>query len=333
MVEVNLHTRHVFPTCLLLDPMPAELPAVVRIATRASQLALWQAHHVAGLISAAAPDVVVEIVHVSTTGDRVQTTALSEFGGIGVFTREVQSALLDGRADLAVHSLKDLPTEPTPGLILAAVPARENRFDALVLPKSAGSSRDFGSLPANARIGTGSLRRQAQLRHLRSDCRIEEVRGNVDTRLRKLDAGEYDALVLAAAGLTRLGLADRITQRLEPPVMFPAVGQGAIGIECRADDRAVINLLSRLIDPVAWSEVIAERSLLAALRAGCHAPLGVLTTLTEGQLRLEAVVLAPDGQTKWTASASRPSDQATELGREVARQLLDQGVEAVLHRP
>lgn len=313
--------------------MPAELPAAVRIATRASQLALWQANHVAGLIKSAAPNVTVEIVHVSTTGDRVQTTALSEFGGIGVFTREVQAALLDGRADVAVHSLKDLPTEPTPGLTLAAVPEREVRFDTLVLPKSTSSARDFDSLPANARIGTGSLRRQAQLRHLRSDCRVEEVRGNVDTRLRKLDAGEYDALVLAAAGLTRLGLANRITQKLEPPVMYPAVGQGAIGIECRADDAPLIGILSRLIDPVAWSEVTAERSLLAALRAGCHAPLGVLTSHAGDQLRLDAVVLSPDGQTKWTASVSRPADEAAELGREVARQLLAQGVEAVLQRP
>jgi hydroxymethylbilane synthase len=312
--------------------MPANLPSAVRIATRASQLALWQANHVADLLRNAAPDVAVEIVHVSTTGDRVQTTALSEFGGVGVFTREVQNALLDGRADIAVHSLKDLPTEPTPGLTLAVVPQREVRFDALVLPASQ-SSGDLAALPPNARVGTGSLRRQAQLRHLRPDVRMEEVRGNVDTRLRKLDAGEFDALILAAAGLTRLGLADRISQRLEPPAMYPAVGQGAIGIECRADDVPVIELLGRLTDHAAWTEVTAERSLLAALRAGCHAPLGVLTTHVDRQLRLDAVVLSADGVTKWTASATRPSDQAAELGRIVARQLLDQGVEAVLERP
>jgi len=314
--------------------MPAELPVTVRIATRASQLALWQAQHISDLLTFAVPELNVEIVHVSTTGDRVQTTALSEFGGVGVFTREVQHALLDGRADIAVHSLKDLPTEPTAGLTLAAVPRREVRFDALVLPATARHAiTDVMQLPPEARIGTGSLRRQAQLRHLRPDLRVEEVRGNVDTRLKKLDAGEYDALILAAAGLTRLGWGDRITTRLEPPVMFPAVGQGAIGIECRANDSSVIHLLSRLTDQTAWTEVTAERSLLAALRAGCHAPLGVLTHHVGNALQLEAVVLSPDGTQRWSVTASLPADRAVELGREVARQLVAQGVDAVLHQP
>lgn len=307
-------------------------PPIIRIATRASQLAQWQANHVAGLLKAAHPEIAVELVHVSTAGDRVQTTSLSSFGGVGVFTREVQSAVLDGRADLAVHSLKDLPTETTPGLILAAVPQREIRWDALVLPAGHPSPQILlMQLKTGARIGTGSLRRQAQLRHLRSDWQLDEVRGNVDTRLRKLDAGEYDALILAAAGLIRLGLEPRITCRLDPPMMYPAVGQGAIGIECRADDEAVRIVLDQLTDQTAWTEVIAERSLLAALRAGCHAPVGVHARLETDQLHLEAVVLSPDGSRKWSAAGHAATQNAVALGRQVALQLLDDGAGTVLH--
>lgn len=306
--------------------MSIEIPTTVRIATRASALAQWQAHHVAKLLTAASPGVAVELVNVTTTGDSVQTTSLSQFGGVGVFTREVQHAVLDGRADIAVHSLKDLPTELTPGLMLGAVPPREVRFDALVLPASKTHAiQVLNDLPAGAKIGTGSLRRQAQLRHIRSDWKIEEVRGNVDTRLRKLDTGEYDALILAAAGLIRLGWSNRITLRLEPPVMYPAVGQGAIGIECRSDDRPMQNLLARLTDQSAWFEVIAERSLLAALRAGCHAPVGVKTGCENDRIELEAVVLSADGTKKWTATDSAATAEAAELGQRVARQLLDQG--------
>jgi hydroxymethylbilane synthase len=312
--------------------MPTDYPSTIRIATRASSLAQWQAQHVSSLLSAAVPGLVVDMVHVTTTGDRVQTEALREFGGVGVFTREVQHAVLDGRADIAVHSLKDLPTEPTAGLMLAAVPCREDRFDALVLPVSAASADvRLSSLPAGTRIGTGSLRRQAQLRHLRTDWHIEEIRGNVDTRLRKLDAGEYDALILAAAGLIRLGQAHRISLRLEPPVMYPAVGQGAIGIECRADDLPVQRALSRLTDPATWSEVVAERSLLAALRAGCHAPVGALTRQEGDLLKLEAVVLSPDGLQKWSVAESSAARHAVELGQRVAQRLLDEGAGTVLH--
>ncbi len=310
--------------------MPDQSPSVLRIATRASQLAQWQAQHISKLLTAAVPGLVVEMVHVTTTGDRVQSEALSQFGGVGVFTREVQHAVLDGRADIAVHSLKDLPTEPTAGLTLAAVPERELRFDALILPASAKRADvAWESLPAGARIGTGSLRRQAQLRHIRSDFRIEEIRGNVDTRLRKLDAGEYDALILAAAGLIRLGLSDRISLRLEPPAMYPAVGQGAIGIECRAEDLPTQSVLSRLTDRSTWSEVVAERSLLSALRAGCHAPLGALTRHTGDQLHLEAVVLSPDGHRKWSATETAAANDAVVLGQRVAQRLLERG--AVLH--
>lgn len=311
--------------------MPTDLPAAIRVATRASQLAQWQARHVERLLTTSLPGLKVELVPVTTTGDRVQSEPLRQFGGVGVFTREVQQAVLDGRADIAVHSLKDLPTEPTAGLVLASVPQREIRFDAFILPAGRSkASADLAELPIGARIGTGSLRRQAQLRHIRSDWRIEEVRGNVDTRLRKLDSGEYDALILAAAGLIRLNLADRIAAQLRPPTFYPAVGQGAIGIECRADDLSVQNALSRLNDSVAWSEVVAERSLLSTLRAGCHAPLGAISGIENDRISLEAIVLSPDGARKWSSASSRPASQAVELGRDVAQMLLDQGAGAVL---
>lgn len=313
--------------------MTGPLPQRIRIATRASALALWQARHVASLLRDAAPQIPVDLVEITTTGDRVLSQPLRDFGGLGVFTREVQRAVLDDRADLAVHSLKDLPTEAAPGLTLAAIPARGDTADALVLPADAADTGEPLPLPQAARVATGSPRRQAQLRHLRPDLQLVEVRGNVQTRLKKLDAGEFDAMILACAGLERLGLSDRITRRLEPPVMYHAVGQGALGLECRSDDAAVIALLQRLIDPPTWSAALAERSLLATLRAGCHAPVGVATSLNGDDLRLEAVVLSQSGESRWTASATGASDQPTELGQRVAGLLVAQGVAAVLSPP
>lgn len=310
-------------------------PTSLRIATRASRLALWQAEHVAKLVRLAAPQTHVELVHVTTTGDQDQTDPLRSFGGVGVFTREVQKAVLDGRADIAVHSLKDLPTESTPGLCLAAVPEREKSGDALVLPQRDGAPAPAGelqSLPPGARVGTGSLRRQAQLRHARPDLQLLEIRGNVETRLKKLDAGEYDAIVLAVAGLTRLGLEARISQLLFPPVMYAAVGQGALGIECLSGALPLRALLRKIEDPVARTRVTAERSLLAQLRAGCHAPVGCTTRLLGADLKLEAVVLSADGTQKITASGSLPLAQAFALGEQVAFDLLKQGAGAFLGR-
>jgi hydroxymethylbilane synthase len=310
--------------------------ASIRIATRASRLALWQAEHVAALLRRAAPDTAVELVHVTTTGDQDQSDPLRSFGGVGVFTREVQKAVLDGRADIAVHSLKDLPTEPVEGLCLAAVPEREKSGDALVLPPAesaaATAAADLQSLPPGARVGTGSLRRQAQLRHARPDLQLLEIRGNVETRLKKLDAGEYDAIVLAVAGLTRLGLEARISQLLLSPLMYAAVGQGALGIECRSDALPLRVLLHKIEDPVARTRVTAERALLAELRAGCHAPVGVSTRLLGADLRLEAVVLSSDGSRKLTASGSAPLAQAFALGQQVAADLLQQGASALIGR-
>lgn len=311
--------------------MTAPQPSTIRIATRGSQLALWQSRHVSALLAAAVPGLMVELVEVSTTGDRVLSQPLRDFGGLGVFTREVQAAVLDGRADLAVHSLKDLPTESVPGLCLAAVPERGPTADSLVLPAGAtAADPDLNSLPSGARVGTGSPRRQAQLRFVRPDLQLSEVRGNVGTRLEKLDQGEFDALVLASAGLTRLGLGARVSRLLTPPLMYPAVSQGAIGIECRADDASTRALLERINHAATWSATQAERSLLSALRAGCHAPVGAHCGLTDAGLRLEAVVLAPDGSRRWEASSTAQPASAVELGRAVADLLLKQGASAVL---
>ncbi len=355
----------------------------IRIATRASRLAMWQAQHVSDLIKAAAPDCVVEIVPLSTIGDRDKTEALTQLGGAGgtgVFTREIQAALLDGRGDLAVHSLKDLPTEPTKGLTLAAVPTRGAMFDVLVLPtgKLAASAlthmgltrnptsepggvspriddetgnnfdEDFeddpqaelefilSTLPPNARIGTGSPRRKAQLLNVRPDLQFQEARGNVETRLRKLDDGEFDALILAEAGLTRLELAGRISAPLQPPCFYPAVGQGALGIECRTHDTPLREILTQLIHRPTMHSVIAERTVLKALRAGCHAPLGVWSRFEKGNLLLTAVVLSLDGTQRLEAeNAAEVSSKgdAVALGEAVAETLLAEGAFDLMQPP
>lgn len=305
-------------------------PATIRIATRSSNLALWQARHVSELLSKANPGLTVELIEVSTVGDRDLQQPLREFGGLGVFTREVQQALLDGRADVAVHSLKDLPTESHPNLELAAIPERGATADAIVLPARAPQAiTDDGDslacLPIGARVATGSPRRQAQLRHVRPDLQLLEVRGNVETRLRKLDAGEFDAMILAAAGLERLLLDNRISRRLAAPLMYYAVGQGALGLECRRGDEVTRESLARLTDPATRARATAERSLLARLRAGCHAPVGVISSCEDTRLELEAVVLTPDGQQRWTAAATGRIDAPESLGEAVADLLLGQG--------
>lgn len=311
----------------------AQSVTTLRIATRSSSLALWQANHVAGLLRTLA-DVDAELVPVSTAGDRDQSESLSVFGGIGVFTREVQRAVLDGRADLAVHSLKDLPTDAVAGLVLAAVPPRASRFDTLVLPGSVQLPDDaaiaLAALPDHARVGTGSPRRQAQLRRFRPDLRLEDVRGNVETRLKKLDDGLYDALVLAEAGLSRLDLSGRISARLLPPVLLPAVGQGALGIECRDDDEATRSKLSMLDDAATRAAVTAERAALATLRAGCHAPVGVDANIDGERLRIEVVVLSLDGVERYATVADGDRSDALQIGRRAAESLLESGAGAVL---
>lgn len=305
----------------------------IRIASRASRLALWQSEHVADLLRTAVPGIEVEILPVSTVGDRDRISPLPQFGGQGAFTREVQSAVLDGRADLTVHSLKDLPTDAEEGLILAGTPSRGPTGDVLLLPHSRSLSH-LDELPDGSRVGTGSLRRRAQLLHIRPGLETLDVRGNVETRIRKLDeGGEYDALLLAEAGLVRLGLADRISLRLGPPVMYPAVGQAALGLECRSDDADVQSLITAITDAAAFACVLAERSCLRTLRAGCHAPVGTVTTLSDDgtELTLEAVVLSADGKERLVARQTGPADQPEDLGRGVAEELLRTGGARLLH--
>jgi hydroxymethylbilane synthase len=308
-----------------------EVPKPLRIATRASDLALWQAEHVAELLRAVGGGREVKLVRISTHGDREQKEALQQMGGVGVFTREVQKAVLDNQADLAVHSLKDLPTLSAQGLILAGVPARASVFDAIVLPPGHSAETGWAAIPQSARVGTGSLRRQAQLRLHRPDVVLMEVRGNVPTRLEKLDRGDFDALILAAAGLERLGRADRISLILGPPEMYPAVGQGALGIECRAEDAETRRLLQAISDQSAFAAVTAERTLLAEMEAGCHAPLGAISTIDGAQLRLDAVVLNPQGTERLAASATGSLNEPIQLGKQLAVELLNRGAARLMN--
>ncbi len=309
-------------------------PLPLRIATRASKLALWQAEHVAALLEQQVSDRPIEIVHITSEGDRDLTSPLSQFGGLGVFTREVQKAVLDGRADLAVHSLKDLPTEPALGLVLAGIPERGPLYDVLILPEASEPIESLAELPDKARTGTGSLRRRAQLLHQRSDLEMLEVRGNVQTRLKKLDSGEYDVLCLAEAGMVRLELlAERNWLLLSPPEVYPAVGQGALGIECRADDTETIEILKAISDPAVQAATTAERSLLSHLRAGCHAPIGCLSRLEDGTLTLEVVVLSGDGAERIFVSESGPQDEAAEIGVKAAESLLEAGADRLISPP
>ncbi len=241
---------------------------LLHIGTRGSALALWQANWVAEQLAAAG--VKSEVVTIASRGDQQPSAPIAALGTDGVFTKELQKALLDGRIDVAVHSLKDLPTDPVKGLALAAVPPRESPFDVLITR----DGKRFEHLPSAARIGTGSLRRKAQLLHARNDLQLLDIRGNVDTRLRKLRDGEYDALVLAHAGLKRLGLDDQVTEVLPPSLMLPAVGQGALGLEVRAGDQAARQILEKIDDLESHQSVLAERTMLAALAGGCLAPIG-----------------------------------------------------------
>jgi hydroxymethylbilane synthase len=288
------------------------------IGTRGSALALWQARWVQARIEGA------EILTIKTTGDRI-TASLPEAGGKGLFTKEIEDALLDRRADVAVHSLKDLPTEMDPRLVIAAVPRREDPRDALV-------GCTLAALPQRARVGTSSPRRAAQLLHIRPDLRIENIRGNVDTRLRKLDEGQYDAVVLAAAGLRRLGFADRIAEVLSTEVMCPAVGQGALAVQCRADDAETRRRLAPLDDSETRAEVAAERALLAELGGGCRAPIGGSARVTGVQITLTAVVASPDGARLVRTSVEGPAADPEGLGRRAARDLLARGAGEILQR-
>ncbi|MEX2111978.1 MAG: hydroxymethylbilane synthase [Pirellulales bacterium] len=291
----------------------------LRLGTRASALARWQAQWVADSLKAIGVD--VELVPITTRGDTSQGDAIGNLGAPGVFTKELQRVLIDERIDLAVHSLKDLPTDVVDGLTLAAVPPRESPFDVLL-----SRHGPFEQLPQGATVGTGSLRRRAQLLHARADLQMRDIRGNVDTRVAKLAAGEFDAIVLAEAGLRRLELEHHVTQRFEPTVVLPAVGQGALGIEVRTGDSSTHELVERLDDPLSHSAVLAERTLLAALRGGCLAPIGAWARVAaDGRLRLDAAVLSADGKTRLAAGGEDALAAAVALGNRVAANLLVAG--------
>lgn len=297
------------------------MPPTLTIGSRGSQLALWQAHWVQDRLRELGHDSRIEIIH--TTGDKITDVALSKVGTKGLFTKEIEEALLSGAIDLAVHSLKDMPTDVPDGLTLAAMPVREDPRDAIVGSK-------LTALPQAARVGTSSLRRSAQLRALRPDLQIENVRGNVDTRLRKRDEGQFDAILLASAGLRRLGWHDRIAEVLEPDVMCPAVGQGALTIETRDDKGPAQSICRRLDHDATRVAVTAERAVLATLGGGCQVPIGAHAIVSDGRLALRAVVVSPDGSTIVRKHAEGPSESAADLGRDLGRQLLEAGGRSIL---
>jgi hydroxymethylbilane synthase len=292
------------------------------IGSRGSKLALWQANWVRERLEALGSPCRLEII--KTTGDKIADVPLAKVGTKGLFTKEIEEALLAGRIDLAVHSLKDLPTELPAGLRLAAIPPREDARDALV-------GRRLEELAAGAKVGTSSLRRVAQLRAARPDLIIEPVRGNLDTRLRKLGGGQYDALVLAAAGLKRLGWEDRIAEYLPESVMCPAVGQGALAIETREEGEAA-QVCGQLDDACTRAAVEAERAVLRALGGGCQVPIGAHARLTGGQLRLLGVVVTPDGARIVRRESSGPVSDAVSLGTELGNELLAGGAAEILEQ-
>ena len=303
--------------------------ATLRLGTRASQLALTQSQLVADALTAAG-GVPVELVHVSTYGDR-SAEAIAQLGGTGVFVSALRDALHAGTVDLAVHSFKDLPTAPTPGLTVAAVPPREDPREVLV----ARDGLSLGELPPGSRVGTGAPRRMAQLRALGLGLDVVPIRGNVDTRMGKVTSGELDAVVLARAGLARLGRMSAVTEVLDPIQVLPAPAQGALAVECRSDDTRVRKLLAALDDPDSRACVAAERSVLAALEAGCSAPVAAHAELTEAEdgtaeVWLRASVTAIDGSDAVRDSISGPATEAESLGRRLAAELLDRGAAALM---
>jgi hydroxymethylbilane synthase len=299
----------------------------LRIGTRGSALALWQARSIAQALRETT-GVEPEIVIIKTSGDKFQQTSFSQIGTKGVFIKELEDALLEERIDLAVHSMKDVPTEMPEGLTIAAIGKREDVRDALLSSNGA----TLTSLPDGARVGTSSLRRQSQLLYARHDLRLLELRGNVDTRIEKLKRGDYDAIVLAKAGLDRLGLSGNISQVLPHDVSLPAAGQGAIGIEARTGDAETLRVLETLEDADTRSAVTAERSALAGLGGGCQLPIGAWGRIENGTLALDVAVLSPDGKQRiWEKDSGSPKD-AEGIGQRIAKKLRDGGAVALLER-
>ena len=317
----------------------------LRIATRKSQLALWQAEHVSALLRAAHPGLEIELVPLLTQGDRIQDRTLAAIGGKGLFIKELEVALEDSRADIAVHSMKDVPADIPQGLIIGAVLQRADPRDALVTTSGIARLED---LPRGAVVGTSSPRRQAQIRALRPDLSIESLRGNVDTRLRKLDAGQesgvkreggtalsgkpMDAIVLACAGLIRLGLASRITARLDPRICLPAVTQGVIGIECREDDSRTVEFLRALEDSATRKVMDAERAFAARLGGSCQSPIAAYAELDADRITLHGLVAEPDGSRLLKDNLSGSAEHPAALGRQLAERILAAGAASLLER-
>ena len=318
----------------------------LRIATRKSQLALWQAEHVSALLRAAHPGLQIELVPLLTQGDRIQDRTLAAIGGKGLFIKELEVALEELRADITVHSMKDVPADLPPGLIIGAVLKRADPRDALVTTSGVARLED---LPRGAVVGTSSLRRQAQIRALRPDLNIESLRGNVDTRLRKLDAGQdpsgthsggatatggkpMDAIVLACAGLIRLGLESRITARLDPEVCLPAVTQGVIGIECRQSDSSTVEYLRALEDPATRKVMDAERAFAARLGGSCQSPIAAYAVLESDRITLRGLVAEPDGSRLLRDTVTGSAENPAALGRQLAERILAAGAGPLLER-
>jgi hydroxymethylbilane synthase len=295
---------------------------MLTIGSRGSQLALWQARWIQARLESLGAECRIEIIH--TTGDKITDVALSKVGTKGLFTKEIEEALLDGAIDVAVHSLKDMPTELPEGLTLAAIPEREDPRDAMVGAR-------LSDLAQHARVGTSSLRRAAQLRAIRPDLEIDNIRGNLDTRLRKLDDGQYDAIMLASAGLRRLGWENRISELLEPEVMCPAVGQGALAVETREDGGPAFDLCKRLEHSESRIAVTAERAVLASLGGGCQVPIGAHATVDNGRMvHIRAVVVSPDGAQVIRKEARGLATEASAIGRVLGEQLLAEGGKQIL---
>lgn len=296
------------------------------IGTRQSLLALWQSNHIASLLRKQYPDCQVTLKKIVTKGDRILDVPLAQIGGKGLFTKEIETELLDGTVDLAVHSLKDMPTVLPEGLCLTAITTRANVGDAFVSNQYAS----FSELPQGAVLGTSSLRRKAQLLAVRPDLKIVDLRGNVDTRLRKLDEGQMDAIILAAAGLERLGHADRIREIIPTTVCLPAVGQGALAIECRSDNKEVRDMLAFLNDLPTKQATDAERAFLGLIEGGCQVPIGVHAEVENDNVKIEAVIASLDGSKVLRNNITGPAANAADLGRKLGQQMLAEGGEQIL---
>ena len=298
----------------------------IRIATRQSPLALWQAEHVAARLEKAFPQLKTQLVKMVTRGDKILDAPLAKIGGKGLFVKELEQGMLEGAADIAVHSMKDVPIEFPDGLHLAVILEREDPSDAFV----SNLYQNLAGLPANARIGTSSLRRQCQIKERFPNAEILALRGNVNTRLAKLDAGEFDAIILASAGLKRLGMAERISAELKPTESLPAIGQGAIGIECRINDPELHRLLQVLHDENTCIRIRAERAMNARLNGGCQVPIAGYAEIIADRLKLKGLVGSPDGSLLYRAEAESALDDAEQLGLTVAEKLLAQGAGKIL---